>query len=145
MTSVAPVGGVKRSLCIKSRALMRPSVLMKKPAGSECHPARPGICRRKHLVLLGSPGDPLHGSTSSLRGREALLRVQIKARKATLGARVPSELPTRCWCLLLGQERVAVGFHLFQSLHEVAVAHLKLLCFVQCRSKLSLEFPFLCL
>ena len=71
-------------------------------------------------------------------GKEAaLLRVQIKAGEATLGARVSSELPTRCWCLLLGQERVAVGFHLFQSLHEVAVAHLKLLCFVQCRSKLE--------
>lgn len=70
MTSVAPVGGLKRSLCIKPRALMRPSVLMKKPAGSERHLARPGICRQKHLVLFGSPGDPLHGSTSSLRGRE---------------------------------------------------------------------------
>jgi hypothetical protein len=38
---------------------------------------------------------------------------------------------------LLGQESAAVGFHLFQSLYEVAVAHLELFCFVQCRAKLE--------
>lgn len=87
MTSITPVGGVKRPLCIKSRALTRPSVLMKKSAGFEHHPAGPGVCSRQHLVLLGSPGDPCpEALLPSEAGKDAVLLIsQRKAREATLG------------------------------------------------------------
>lgn len=124
---------------------MRPSVLMRRNLQAlSIIPAGARVCRQRHLVLPGSPGDPCMGPLlPSEAGEVAVLpTVQIKAPEATLGIWVPREVPTCCWYLLLGQERAAVGFHLFQSLHEVAVAYLKLFCFVQCRAKLSLELPF---
>lgn len=49
----------------------------------------------------------------------------------------PAWAPARSRRSLVGQEHAPVGFHLFQTLHQVAVAHLQLLGFVQCRAKLQ--------
>lgn len=116
----------------------------KKPAGSEYHPGWGKGLQTEASGAAGSPGDPCMGALLPWEAGEVavLPTVQMKAPEATLGVWVPREVPTCCWYLLLGQERAAVGFHLFQSLHEVAVAYLKLFCFVQCRAKLSLELPF---
>lgn len=66
---------------------MRPSVLMKKPAGSEYHPSQGKGLQTEDLVLLGSSGDPCMGAfLPSEAGKDAMLpTVQIKAQETIRG------------------------------------------------------------
>lgn len=77
--------------------------------------ARARVCRERHPVLLGSTGAPCVEALLPSEAGAMLPTVQIRALETTLGARVPRERST--WCLLLGQECTAIGFHLLQSLH----------------------------
>lgn len=75
---------------------MRPSVLMRRNLQAlSIIPAGARVCRQRHLVLPGSPGDPCMGALlPSEAGEVAMLpTVQIKAPEATLGIWVP---PERC-------------------------------------------------
>lgn len=66
---------------------MRPSVLMKKPAGSEHHSSQGEGLQTEDLVLPGSSGDPCMGAfLPSEAGKDVMLpTVQIKAQETMPG------------------------------------------------------------
>lgn len=82
-------------------------------------PARGGVCRRRHLGAAGARGEPsAHQPVVSEAGEEAAVpdsnRGQPTGRRPPGTGQVQVQVQGRC--LLLGEQRAPVRFHLLQTL-----------------------------